>query len=126
MKKKGPLWKSFYHALCGIKEVFHHERNFKIHVLILSLVIISGMILKISLIEWLICLVLFGLVLSLELINTAIEATVDICMPEQNPKAKLAKDTAAGGVLIGAIISSIVGLIIFLPKGIEFINNFIK
>lgn len=126
MKKKGPLWKSFYHALCGIKEVFHHERNFKIHIFITSLVIISGIILKISIIEWLICLILFGIVLSLELINTAIETTVDICMPNKNEKAKIAKDTAAGGVLIGAIISSIVGLIIFLPKGIEFIKNLIN
>ena len=80
------------------------------------LVIIAGIVLKISAIEWIICLVLFGLVISLELVNTAIETTVDIAMPEINEKAKFAKDIAAGAVLFSAIISAIIGLIIFVPK----------
>ena len=66
--------------------------------------------------EWIACIILFGLVISLELINTAIETTVDIAMPEKNEKAKLAKDVAAGAVLMSAIMAIVVGLIIFLPK----------
>lgn len=86
------------------------------------LVIISGFIFKISITEWIICIVLFGLVITAELINTAIETTVDIVMPEKNEKAKLAKDLAAGAVLVSAITSAIIGIIIFLPKILNIIN----
>ena len=88
----------------------------KIHFTIAILVIIAGIILKISTIEWIICLILIGIVISLELVNTAIEQVVDIAMPEINEKAKIAKDVAAGAVLMVAIISLICGLIIFIPK----------
>ena len=79
-------------------------------------VIIFGIVLKISKIEWIICIVLFGLVISSELMNTAIENTVDLITMEKNPKAKIAKDVAAGAVLVNAITSAIIGLLIFLPK----------
>ncbi len=80
------------------------------------LVIIAGIVLKITQAEWIVCIILFGFVITIELINTAIETTVDIAMPNINEKAKLAKDISAGAVLISAIISVIVGLIIFIPK----------
>jgi len=121
--KKQALSKSFYHAFKGIGEVLPKERNLKIHLSIMTLVIISGIIFKISMIEWLICIILFGIVISLELVNTAIEKTVDICMPEINEQARIAKDVSAGAVLIGAITAAIVGLIIFIPKGINFIQT---
>ena len=79
-------------------------------------VIIMGIILKISTTEWCICIILFGLVISLELLNTAIETVVDIAMPEINEKAKKAKDISAGAVLIVAIGAAIIGLMIFIPK----------
>ena len=77
------------------------------------------LITRISVFEWLICLVFIALVISLELINTAIEETVNLAMPNIHPVAKIAKDVAASGVLISAIISVIVGFIIFLPKIID-------
>ena len=80
------------------------------------LVIIAGIVLKITQAEWIVCIILFGFVITIELINTAIETTVDIAMPNINERAKLAKDISAGAVLISAIISVIVGLIIFIPK----------
>lgn len=80
------------------------------------LVIIAGFIFKISTIEWIICIILFAFVISLELVNTAIEAVVDIVMPEINEKAKIAKDVSAASVLVSAICAAIIGLIIFLPK----------
>jgi len=113
---------SFKYAGEGVKTSFKSERNMKIHILIACLVVIFAFIFKITLIEWLICLVLFGLVISLELVNTAIEATVDICMPKIDPRAKKAKDIAAGAVLFSAIISVIIGILIFLPKLINFIK----
>lgn len=115
-KKRKRLSNSFKYAFEGIQEAWKTEQNLKIHFMIMFLVIIAGIVLKISAIEWMICLVLFGLVISLELVNTAIETTVDIAMPEINEKAKFAKDIAAGAVLFSAIISAIIGLIIFVPK----------
>lgn len=115
-RKRKRLRNSFKYAFEGIGEAWKKEQNLKIHFIIMFLVIIAGFVFKITITEWLICLLLFALVISLELINTAIETTVDIAMPEINEKAKYAKDIAAGAVLFSAIISVIVGLIIFLPK----------
>lgn len=115
MKKKS-LWKSFYYAGVGIYSAFLSERNMKIHVSFMILVILAGLYFQISLSEWIACIILFGVVISAEIMNTAIETTVDLAMPEKHPKAKLAKDLSAGAVLVLAIISVIVGLIIFLPK----------
>ena len=66
-------------------------------------------------------LILFGMILSLELVNTAMEAVVDLVTEERRPLAKLAKDTAAGAVLIAAIMAAGVGLLIFVPKVLELI-----
>ncbi|MFR2836786.1 MAG: diacylglycerol kinase family protein, partial [[Clostridium] nexile] len=65
--------------------------------------------------------ILFGMILSLELVNTAMEAVVDLVTEERRPLAKLAKDTAAGAVLIAAIMAAGVGLLIFVPKVLELI-----
>ena len=113
MKK---LLKSFKYAFDGIYTGIKEEQNMKIHITIMILVIIFGIILKISKAEWIIFIILFGLVISMELINTAIENTVDLITKEKNEQAKIAKDVAAGAVLVSAIASAIIGLIIFVPK----------
>ena len=110
------LIKSFGYALTGIKSAFKAEPNMRIHIAIIILVIIMGFIFKITKLEWIICIILFGLVISAELVNTAIENLTDIAMPEINPNAKLVKDIAAGSVLVMAMVSAIIGLIIFVPK----------
>lgn len=112
MEKKDPLYRSFGYAFQGIFTCVRKERNMKIHCVAAVLVVI----LKISAIEWCICLVLFGLVMALEHVNTAVEAVVDMVTEEYHPLAKVAKDTAAGAVLIAAIMAAIAGGIIFLPK----------
>lgn len=108
--------KSFKYAFDGIFTGIKEEQNMKIHITIMILVIIFGIMLKISKMEWIICIILFGLVISMELINTAIENTVDLVTKEKNEQAKIAKDVAAGAVLVSAIASAIIGLIIFVPK----------
>lgn len=124
MKKKNKkLINSFKCAIQGIIQAMKTERNVKIHITIMILVIISGIVFKIAKQEWITCIILFGLVISLELVNSAIETTVDIAMPEISEKAKNAKDIAAGAVLVSAISSAIIGLTIFIPKIIEFIKN---
>lgn len=114
--KKGSLVNSFKYAIEGIIANLKTERNLKIHFLASILVIILGFILKINLYEWIACIILFGLIIALELMNTAFEKLVDLCMPEINPKAKFIKDTAAASVFIATIMSVIIGIIIFLPK----------
>ena len=95
----------------------------KIHVAVTLLVIIAGFILGLSITEWCICLGLFGLVMALELVNTAVEAVVDLVTAERHPLAKIAKDTAAGAVLIAAIMAAVIGLLIFVPKGLMFLRQ---
>ena len=113
---KDPFYKSLGYAISGIIQCIQKERNIKIHLVFMFLVIICGFLFRLSITEWLVCILLFGLVISLELVNTAIEAVVDLCTQEYHPLAKIAKDTAAGAVLISAIASVVIGLIIFVPK----------
>lgn len=124
--KKDKLYKSFGYAFEGIINTILHERNMQIHCTVAILVVIFGFILKISYAEWCVCLVLFALVMSLELVNTALEAVVDLVTNERKPLAKKAKDAAAGAVLMSAIIAAILGGIIFFPKLWQFIVGIIN
>ncbi len=107
---------SFKNAFNGMIVSFKQERNMKIHISIMFLVILLGIIFKIKMVEWIICIICFALVIGGELFNTAIEITIDIAMPNFNEKAKKAKDISAGAVLVLAIASAIIGFIIFVPK----------
>lgn len=120
-KKLGPkrLIHSFGYAMDGFWYTLKHEQNMIVHVSTTILVIIAGFVLKISTLEWLICFLFVGLVLSMELINTSIEAVVDLVSPEKNKLAKIAKDTAAASVMVFAFFAFLAGLMIFLPKIIE-------
>ena len=120
-QKKNPLYKSFGYAFEGIFTGIKKERNMKIHCLAMLCVVAAGFVFRISVSEWCICMILFGMILSLELVNTAMEAVVDLVTAERRPLAKLAKDTAAGAVLIAAIMAAGVGLLIFVPKVLELI-----
>lgn len=110
------LKKSFGYAFKGIDNVISNEPNMKIHVSVAILVVITAFLLKISMIEWIILVLLIGLVLAAEVINTTIENLVDMYTKEYNEKAKVVKDTAAGTVLILAITAAIIGLMILVPK----------
>ena len=117
------LRKSFGYAFKGIDDVIKHEPNMKIHVVVATLVVIMAFILKVSIIEWIILVLLIGAVLAAETINTTIENLVDMYTKEYDEKAKIVKDTAAGTVLILAITSAIIGLIIFIPKIIYLLES---
>ena len=107
---------SFHYSWDGIKYTFKYEQSMFIHVLVTLLVVICGIVLKLDFQEWLLCIVLIGLVIATELINTAIEAVVDLACPEIHPLAKTAKDTAAAAVLVFAITAVLCGLFLFVPK----------
>lgn len=99
------MLKSFKYALQGFISAFKTEKNMKIHILATIIVIIFGIIYKINWQEWCFCVIAIVGVISAELCNTAIETVVNMVSPEIHPKAKLAKDIAAGAVLIFAIRS---------------------
>ena len=107
---------SFKYAIEGFISSFKTERNMKIHVLAMILVVALGFYLKLNLIEWCFITISISLVIGAELFNTAIETIVDMVSPEKNPKAKLAKDISAAAVLVLAIGAVIIGIIIFIPK----------
>ena len=117
------LINSFKYAIEGIISSFKTERNMKIHVLAMIIVIALGFFFKLDKIEWCFIIIAIASVISAELFNTAIETVVDMVSPERNPKAKLAKDIAAGAVLVVAIGAAIIGFIIFGP---QIINVFSK
>jgi undecaprenol kinase len=109
-------WKRFYEsfkfAWSGITETFKTERNFQIHVYISIVIFLIGFFLHFTKLEWIVVLFLIGGMLSLELMNTALERVVDLVTKDFKPLAKAAKDAAAGAVFVYAILSVIIGLII--------------
>ncbi len=106
--------KSFKHAVNGIIWAFKNERNMKIHGAITVLVLISGFVLKINKLDWIILILCIGLVLAAELINTAIEKTLDLLHPQHSRKVKVIKDVSAGAVLILSFIAAVIGVVVFV------------
>lgn len=106
---------SFKYAFAGLVAALKEEPNLKFHFLAGVIVILVSFAFKISKADWIIILFLIGLVISVELTNTAIEAVVDTFTDKEHPGAKLAKDISAGAVLVAAMTSAIIGVIIFLP-----------
>ena len=110
------LLHSFAHAFDGILYALKAERNLVIHFAMAALVTTLAFTLRCTPQEWYILIILFGLVITSELINTAIETLTNLVSPEYNPLAKLAKDTAAGAVLVMSLAAAVIGMIIFAPK----------
>lgn len=109
--------KSYKHAKSGFLELLSVDNhNFILELVGTGVVLIVGFVLDISKIEWLFIVLCCGLVLTTEIINTAIEATCDAIDLNHNPQIKLAKDVAAAAVVMTGITSFIIGLAIFLPK----------
>ena len=109
------LIKSFQHAFCGILTSFVIGRNIKVHYIAALAAILGGLYFGISKVEFLIILLVSTQVICLEMVNTAIERTVDLVTVEYHLYAKIAKDVAAGAVLVATIFATIIGGIIFLP-----------
>lgn len=108
---------SLKYAVEGLVTAYHEERNLRFHVGSVILVVIMGCLFHVSVNEWIWLLLSIFFVLASEVWNTAIENAVDLASNyEKHPLAKKAKDTAAGGVLLAAVFSMIVGAIVFVPK----------
>ena len=107
---------SFSYPIKGLKYAYRNEQNLAVDVGVSLLVLIAGFIFQLEHYEWIIIVLTIAVVIAGELINTAIEAVVDLVTEEYHPLAKVAKDTSAAAVFVLAIMAAVVGIIIFLPK----------
>lgn len=108
--------KSFFHAVDGIVYAIENEHNMLLMMIASLLVFALGLIFPVSLVEIMILVILIASVMATEMINSAIEATIDLVTLEEHPLAKIAKDTGSAASLILCVASFICGLIIFIPK----------
>jgi len=108
--------KSFYYAGQGLRTSLKNEPNLRIHFLAATLALILGAVLKLSTYEWLLLTFTIFYVITLELLNTVLEAIVDLVSPEIKGYAKVAKDVSAAMVLLAAFMSIIVAMVLFIPK----------
>lgn len=88
----------------------------RVHLLAAAVAVAAGLILRIPAVDWACVLTAIGLVLTAETLNTAVEALADLCTDKYHPLARIAKDTAAGAVLISSVAALGVGIAIFLPR----------
>ena len=108
--------RSFVCAFNGLKFILRSQLNFMIHLSVGFIVILCGFLARLNATEWCILMVVMGLVISMEAMNTAIEQLVDFVSPDYHKQAGIVKDIAAGAVLLAAVTAVVTGIILFLPK----------
>jgi diacylglycerol kinase (ATP) len=107
------LWRSFNHAFDGILYAARTQPNMRIHLVAAALVLVATMYLRLERAYVAILIIIVALVLAMELMNTAVEAVVDLMTVAHHPLAKIAKDAAAGAVLVVSMASVVVGYLVF-------------
>jgi diacylglycerol kinase (ATP) len=107
------FWRSFHHAFEGIMYATRTQPNMRVHFVIAALVLLGTLVLRLERPYVIATVIAIAMVLSLELLNTAVEAIVDLLTVAHHPLAKTAKDAAAGAVLVGAIGAAVAGYLIF-------------
>ncbi|MBR4300926.1 MAG: diacylglycerol kinase family protein, partial [Bacteroidales bacterium] len=108
--------KSFSYAFAGLKVLFKEEHNSWIHAVAAVCAITAGFLLDISAIEWIAIIIVIGMVISAEIVNSSLERTADFIKAERDDRKRDIKDLGAAAVLVCAITAAITGIIIFLPK----------
>lgn len=117
------FFNSFGYSFEGLFYAAKHEQSIFIMMILLVIAIAAGLLLKITLLEWFFILISIGLVLGTELLNTSIEATIDLLTPEYHPLAKIAKDTASASVFVYSLIAFFIGCLVFIPDIVELIGG---
>jgi undecaprenol kinase/diacylglycerol kinase (ATP) len=108
------LIRSFRHAFNGLIYLAKYERNFKVHLVFLVVILALAFYFDFSIVEFIIIIMVSGMVLITEAINSGIEIILDIIYPEHNGKSKIIKDALAGAVLVAASVAAIVGILLFI------------
>lgn len=109
------LASSFRYAGAGLWWALTTQRNLRIHIALGLMASILALVLRFSPLELAVLVLLMTVVIALELVNTVVEAAVDLASPGRHPLAKIAKDVAAGAVLVAAAGAVVIGLLLFLP-----------
>lgn len=124
IKKRGfkRFIKSFGYSIEGLKYAYKFEQSMLIHVIATVCVIIANIFFKVTGTEWLITLLAIGMILSAELINTAIEAVVDLVTLEIHPLAKTAKDCGSAATFVLALMAAAIGLVVYIPYIIKLLG----
>ncbi|HJA73159.1 MAG TPA: diacylglycerol kinase family protein [Candidatus Limosilactobacillus faecipullorum] len=122
-QKNRHFGQAFYHAIVGIGTVIKNERNMRSHLVSATFVVVAGFILHVNLNAWCWLTLAIALVWFAEFLNTVIEAIVNLIVGEKfDPNAKIAKDVAAGLVLLAAGLAVIIGLLVLTPYLIKFLK----
>ena len=119
MRTRPSIIESFNYAIEGVIHVLRTQRNMRIHFLVAVIVLITAAAVGVSKIELIALLISIAFVLVAEMINTAVEGTIDAATTSFDPMAKLAKDLAAGAVLIAAVNAVAVGYLVFAGKAAD-------
>ena len=106
---------ALYFALRGMRDIFVREQNIRVQAFVGTLVVCALLFLRVSSLEIAIAIMAIILIITLEMINTSLELLADIVHPEYSEAVKIAKDVAAGAVLLASIGACIIGLLIFVP-----------
>lgn len=122
-KTRQGIIKAFNAAIEGIIYTFKFERNMKIHYFLAVMVLTASLFLGLDRFEMILLVFAISLVVIAEMFNTAIEKTIDMITDEYHILAKIAKDVAAGGVLIAALNSAVVGYLLFYNKLTDLSNS---
>lgn len=109
------LWQSFGFAFAGLRYAWRTQRNLRIHAAITAAVVALAALLRFDPLRWAVLILTIAMVWAAELLNTALEAAVDLASPSLHPMARVAKDVSAGMVLLCAIAAALVGLALFGP-----------
>jgi diacylglycerol kinase len=120
-----PFFRSFVYAFDGVKHTVRTQRNMRIHFTLALLAIAAGIWLHISPVEFAMVFVAITNVVIAEMFNTVAEACVDLATREYNPLAKIAKDVAAGAVLLNAGLSVIIAIFVFGPHLLALLHMFL-
>lgn len=115
--------RSFKYAFEGVFTFFRYERNGQVQFVAAVIAVVLGFWLHITNAEWIVIVLCIATVLSLEMINTAVEKICNLIQPDYHPAVKTIKDISAGAVLLSAVASLIIALIIFLPRVLLLFNN---
>ena len=121
----GRFLKSFGYSMDGLIYAYRYEQSMLIHVIATIGVVTANILFRISSFEWLVTLLSIGMVLSAELINTAIEAVVDLVTLEIHPLAKIAKDCGSAATFVLAMMAAAIGCVVYIPHIIEIAKTII-
>ncbi len=126
MNRRKQFINSLGHAIEGFRYLYRTQNNVRIHFIITLAIIILSMLLRISLVEWGLIILTMALVWITESFNTVYERLFDLVDPTINPIVKIGKDVSAAAVLISAIVSIIIGILIFIPRVLEIIFAYME